>query len=295
MRDAFPKIDYRRGLLLVFLSAAFSIPARASEADAIAISQNIQARHIPYGTIIDPVFASPGSDQIVSYTRCGDSALWTGYYLAAESFRYKVTRSPEAFRNLKRALDGLGYLVNITGNNVLARCLVPVDSPYATAITQEEAQHGIYLNNKGTPPDYWVGNTSRDQYVGVFFGLSVAYEMVDDAAVRSSISTLTTRLLDFLRGHNWLVVMPNGKISTLFVGRADQQLSLLQVGRQVNPSRFSSAYDRARLLTSFTVIAPISLEVLSNNAYFKFNLDYASLYNLIRLEHSSFDVFYRKA
>src|SRR5436853_249616 len=48
--------------------------AHAAEADALAISANIQARHLPFGTIIDPVFASPGSDQIVAYTRFGESA-----------------------------------------------------------------------------------------------------------------------------------------------------------------------------------------------------------------------------
>jgi hypothetical protein len=70
--------------------------ALASEADAVAISANIQARHMPFGTILDPIYASAASNQIIGYTRCGDSALWTGAYLAAEAFRYKVTQSPDA-------------------------------------------------------------------------------------------------------------------------------------------------------------------------------------------------------
>jgi len=48
---------------------------RASEPDALAISANIQARHMPFGTLLDPIYASPTSQQIVGYTRCGDSAL----------------------------------------------------------------------------------------------------------------------------------------------------------------------------------------------------------------------------
>src|SRR5579871_5632659 len=67
-------------------------PANAAEPDALAISANIQARHMPFGTILDPVFASPASNDITAYTHCGDSALWTGAYLAAEAFRYKVTQ-----------------------------------------------------------------------------------------------------------------------------------------------------------------------------------------------------------
>ncbi len=145
--------------------------------DALRISTNIQARHLPFGTILDPVFAAPNSQNIVSYTRCGDSAIWTGHYLAAEAFRYKVTGSPEALANVKRALAGIGSLADVTGTNLLARCLVPIDSPYAQAITQEEQHHGIFTSTTGSQGWYWVGNTSRDQYSGVFFGLGVAYDM----------------------------------------------------------------------------------------------------------------------
>ena len=53
--------------------------AQAGEADALAISANIQARHLPFGTVLDPVFLSVASDRIVGYTRCGDSAIWTGH------------------------------------------------------------------------------------------------------------------------------------------------------------------------------------------------------------------------
>src|SRR4051794_18515463 len=107
--------------------------ARAAEADALAISKNIQNRHFPHYTLLDPIFDSATGDHIVSYTRCGDSALWTGFYLAAESFRYSVTHSPDAVANARRALAGLKALADVTGNNVLARCLIPEDSPYGAA------------------------------------------------------------------------------------------------------------------------------------------------------------------
>src|SRR5271166_6282134 len=87
--------------------------SRAAESDALAIAANIQARHIPFQlTVIDPVFAAPDSDQIVGYTRCGDSALWTGHYLAAEAFRYSVTQAPDALANIRSAIAGIAALVN---------------------------------------------------------------------------------------------------------------------------------------------------------------------------------------
>jgi hypothetical protein len=265
----------------------------ASEADAIAISKNIRARHMPFGTILDPIFATPDSDEIVGYTHCGDSAIWTGHYLAAEAYRYNVTRSPEALDNVRAALVGIESLLDVTGTNLLSRCLIPMASPYAQAIIKEEASHAVYQNNQFGWS--WIGGTSRDQYSGVFFGLGVAYDLVDDQQVRAGIAPLTTLLLDFLRGHDWSVTMPDGSISTTFIGRADQELSFLQVGRHVNSARFSTAYDLNRFFLSPLVIAPISIEVLDNNSYFKFNLDSIDLFNLIRLEGSSFGGIYRQA
>jgi uncharacterized protein (TIGR03437 family) len=277
---------------IVFAVAVFSaiIPGGASlavaaDADAVAISSVIQARHLPYGTVMDPVFAAPGSTLIVSYTRCGDSAIWTGHYLAAEAFRYKVARSPDALANVKSAVAGLKSLVDVTGNNLLARCVVPLSSPYAQSIISEEQHNGIYTNSAAGL--YWIGNTSRDQYSGVFFGLGIAFDMVDDAAVKASAADLLTRLLDYLQGHAWTVFMPDGTPSTTFAGRADQQLSFLKVGSHVNPSKFSNIYDFQKLLLSLSVLAPIALEVQSNGSYFKFNLDSINLYNLIRLDSSS--------
>ena len=117
----------------LFIAALCALPLCGSEADALGISANIQQLHLPYGGILDPVFAAPDSNQIVGYSRCGDSAIWTGHYLAAESFRHKVTRSPDALANVLNAERGLRAMMDVTGTDLLARCLVPVDSPWAAA------------------------------------------------------------------------------------------------------------------------------------------------------------------
>jgi len=36
-----------------------------------------------------------------------------------------------------------------------------------------------------------------------------------------------TRLIDFLSGHAWTVVMPNGSIATTFLARPEEILALL--------------------------------------------------------------------
>lgn len=270
-----------RLLPLLLVAAA----AHAAEADALRISREIEARHMPYGTILDPVFSAPGGGMIVGYTRAGDSAIWTGHYLAAESFRYAVTRSPEALAAVKRALVGIRSLAEAPGTGLLARCVLPVDSPYAAGILAEEAHHGHSTSLLDGRFVYWIGNTSRDQYSGVFFGLALAYDLVDDAEVRRTAAALVTRLLDFLRDNNWAVKLPDGSLSTVFWGRADQQLALLAIGRHVNPGRFDDDYKWARIFSSRFVVTPVAAELLDkHNSYFKFNLDFINLFNLVRLE-----------
>jgi uncharacterized protein (TIGR03437 family) len=230
---------------------------------------------MPFGTILDPVYASPTSNQIVGYTRCGDSALWTGAYLAAEAFRYKVTQSADALNNVKTALAGLKALADVTGDNRLARCMVLASSPYAAGIESEEAANTIHQN----PPWIWVDNTSRDQVVGAFFGLGAAYDVVDDATVESDIADLATRLIGFIAQHQW---SPNDDISNTFALRPEELQMLLQVARHVNPSNSISGP-----LLVLPVETAVLVDVQSNSSYYKFNLDYMTFYNLVRLQNNS--------
>ena len=267
--------------------------AVASEADALAISANIQAKHLPFGTVLDPIYASASSDQITGYTRCGDSAIWTGHYLAAEAFRYGVTGSPDALANAKGAVAGLKLLADVTGINLLARCLAPKDSPFAAGIASEEKANGIYTNSSAGY--IWVGNTSRDQFVGAFFGLAVAYDQITDAPTRAAIADLVTRFVGFLSGHGWNIAMPDGSVSTTFLLRPDELLMLMQVAEHVNPSALSAADELMRPALVGAMGIPITVDTLSNSSYFKFNLDYITLYNLIRLESGDALSVYRQA
>jgi hypothetical protein len=288
-----------RSLIHRILVAVLSVlvvvaPSHASEQDAVAISRNIRALHMPHRTLIDPIFESAGNSEVDRYTRGGDSAIWTGHYLAAEAFRYGVTRSPEALANARKALGGIRWLVDVTGKDLLARCLVPIDwedTFDGKSIITEEQGHGIYEGPVRGRPHYWVGNTSRDQYCGVFFGLSVAYETIGEAdhpKVRPLIRRIVTKLLNNLVSNDWAVVMPDGTVSTVFTGRFDQQLCLLQVGRQVDPAAFESLYERHRSRYADLVAIPVAYDCLDEHgSYFKFNLDYINLYTLIRLEEGA--------
>lgn len=164
----------------------------ATEPDAIAISANIQRLHVPYGTMIDPVFASsdpasPDFTRLVSYTRAGDAAIWTGHYLAAEAFRHGVTKSREALRNVRSTIAGITGLVDVTGTDLLARFYMPTTSPCVADITAGEQRHTRREGTIGGQPYYWWGNTSRDQYSASSSVPGVAYDLVDDQGTRRRV------------------------------------------------------------------------------------------------------------
>jgi hypothetical protein len=280
---------------------------RPTQSAADAISSNIQNLHLvaefPNATIVDPRFASgdpadPGYNEVVGYAHAGDAAIWTGHYLAAEARRFEVTRSQVALANLQRALDGIQGLVDVTAAamptnpGLLARFLWPDTWWYGDQMAADEASHGVYRGTAGGVPQRWLGNTSRDQYAGVFFGLAIAYDALSAAAdetVRANgqdrIRGLVTRMLDFLIRNGWNVRMPDGSFSTTFFQRPDQRLALLQVGRHVNPERFELVYQAERVADAPTVGLPIAAECQDpHGSYFKFNLNHITLYNLIRLE-----------
>jgi hypothetical protein len=269
-----------------------AVAATPTEADAIAISQVIQQRHWPYLTLLNPRFVTGDSTSPdfmtlapSGYTQAADNAIWTGHYLAAEATRYAVTGSPDALANAKKALRGITALIDVTNTDVLARFLIPRSSPYADAILSEEAHEGIYESTYQKQPYAWLGGTSRDQYSGVFFGLGVAYDMIPIGRVRGEIRRDVSRMLANLIANGWSVRMPDGSYSTTFLQRPDQQLSFLQVGRRVDSTRWSLAYQSFRAANAALVQAPIATECQDPyGSYYKFNLDHINLYNLIRLE-----------
>ena len=264
---------------------ATEIPVPDFERTAEQISSRIRDVHIPYGTIIDPVFESPESDLIVSYTRTGDSAIWTGHYLAAEAFRYRVTGNRDALANVAAAIAAIRGLVDITGTEVLARVAVPAHSPYAADIQKEEGGHGVFQGRLNGQDYFWIGNTTRDQYSGVMFGLGVALEMVAETSLQREITELIVRLVRYLIDHAWAVCMPNGRISTVFVQRPDQQLAFLQIARRAAPKEFGSKYRKLAAAVSGLTAVPIAYELLDDHhSYFKFNLNTINLYSLLRFE-----------
>jgi uncharacterized protein (TIGR03437 family) len=256
-----------------------AVPAQSAEADALAIEANIVANHLPFGDLYDPVYASPTSNTVTGYSRCADAALWTGAWLAAESYHYAVNQSPTALANVKNAISAIQGLVDVTGDNQLARCMFSPGWQFAAGVESEESANGI---NQAPPTWVWVGNTSRDEVVGVFFGLAAAYDFVNDPGVHASIGPIAHLIAHYISGN--LYWSPDDDITTTFLDRPEELQMILDTTRDVNPGDTISG--------PFFNPVPFDSGVLldvngGNGSYFKFNLDYMTFFNLVRYNPNS--------
>lgn len=149
--------------------------------------------HLPHGMVVNARFADAALGKLTAYDGLVDSALWTGTWLAAESWRYLATGAPDA---AARVADGVAVLhraFGVTGiPGYLARYVLPVGStepiPWTCGMKHHcnaEWQGKLY---------HWRGDTSRDQYTGVMLGLMLAYRASPDAAVKATIREDVVRL-----------------------------------------------------------------------------------------------------
>ena len=143
----------------------------------------IRKFHLPAGTMADSRFATTSYKKVVSYHGAGDSAIWTGTYLAGEALRLKVTGSPDAQKNVEALVEAIHRLFEVTGHaGFLARYTAPINSSdpaIKKLYTPTDPRHHK-VKYKGQ--DYfWSGNTSRDQYQGVMMGYSLAYDALSSA------------------------------------------------------------------------------------------------------------------
>jgi len=135
-----------------------------------------------------------------------DAAIWTGCYVAAEAFRWKVTGDPEARQRLMASLNALHLLHQVTGKSGLfARAL-----RRATGRTRQE--RGRWRQGKKPYQEYrWMGDVSVDQVDGVFFGYAIAFDLLEEPTVRAEIASTVAAVAEHLLDHRMKIIDVDGE------------------------------------------------------------------------------------
>lgn len=110
----------------------------------------------------------------------GDSAIWTGTYLAGEALRLMTTGAADARANVIALVETLHLWFNVAGEpGLLARFAAPVDDHPLVGMDCGQRRIHCDVLYGGERYDY-SGHISRDQYQGVMLGFALAYEALGE-------------------------------------------------------------------------------------------------------------------
>jgi hypothetical protein len=242
-----------------------------------------------YGGNAHARFVDETYSAVTGYEGIGDSCIWTGTYLGGQAMRYRVTGDPAALDNVRRmvrALDGFlhvtgtpGFIARYRGSQALlplyggdgwcdgySRCHRVTDGPYAG--------------------DFWVGETSRDQYTGWFFGMALAYDVDESEETRATIRADVSEVLNTLIDQDWTIRdeadEPTDAAPQVLL---PMQMAWLVVGYHVTGDGRFATEMRARLLDSRRTALRLATIALPNRyaQYYGNNLSHTNWYTLLRL------------
>lgn len=179
---------------LLIISAQDAAGATASEFFALRtaadttspgwLEQKAREYNIDYQKRFSPYGLSLEIDGSGAYESYGDSAIWTGTYLAGAAYYYAVTGEEFARHNLDKALAATTKLREITGVPGLIARAYEFDEwkgKRAKPYIQDNPAGNSYVLTDG-PYKGWrfISTASRDQYTGVFWGNATVFDLFDD-------------------------------------------------------------------------------------------------------------------
>ena len=141
---------------------------------------------MPFGGLADARYKTEEHKEIVKYDGVGDSAIWTGTYLAGESIRYMVDGSVAARENVIDMVNTLHRFFNVAGTpGLLSR--YTYESQYRSDMGEKLFGSPLCESDDifcdilydGKLYDY-KGHISRDQYQGILMGYSFAYDALGE-------------------------------------------------------------------------------------------------------------------
>lgn len=178
------------------------------ETKARAYNVDYQNRFSPNGLTLE-------IDGNGAYHAYGDSAMWTGTYLAGAAYYYAVTGEDYARANLEKALDATTRLRLITGVPGLIARAYEFDewkpkrnAPY---IADDPSRNSYAVKDGPFAGGRFLSTASRDQFTGVLWGNATVFELFDDASLRARASENITSMAAHLWDNKMHIMDADGR------------------------------------------------------------------------------------
>ncbi len=185
--------------------AVSNLPATSTNARARAYQTWLRKDGLPFGGVANAHYSDPGVFSKVDVENdIGDSALFTGTYLAAEALRLRATGSSEARASVERLVRTMHLFANVSGEaGILARYALKSGATLPFAIPDLDCSASrVHCKTPYAGETYdFIGDISRDQYQGLMLGYAIAYEALGSAGedsralIRADVVTLVTELM----------------------------------------------------------------------------------------------------
>lgn len=179
----------------------------------------VRARHVRRGFVTSCGLKTPGDPSGGHIPEASDNdGLWTALYIAAQSFRYAVTKEPEARAFAKESMEALLDLVRLSGYpGFPARAIVRQDEVGVTGINLEETVRvegetdRIWYKSPTHPDVLCKGDTSSDELDGHYFAWFIYHELVADADEKREIARIVAAVTDNLLRNEYTLVGHTGR------------------------------------------------------------------------------------
>jgi ligand-binding sensor domain-containing protein len=156
-------------------------------ADKAAIYQkDLESRDRRHGYVTIMHLQSPGMLEGAMQEISDNDGLWTALYIASQSFRHAVTKSPEARAQASRSMKALLRLESITGiSGFPARAICNVNEPQfgRRSLRSDSEWHESPIERDW----YWKGETSSDELDGHYLGWHLFYDLAASEAEKAEV------------------------------------------------------------------------------------------------------------
>jgi hypothetical protein len=222
----------------------------------------VRKRHIRHGFNATLGYMKDGNVGGGSLEDSDNDGLWTSMYMGAEVFRYAVTKSEDALRNLRESMEAMERLYTING----------VKGFPSRSFERRGYKYDDQPWRRASHPEWdWKSTTSSDEAIGHMFIFGAIAELVDDQDLKKRAIVMMDSLMQHVVDHDMYLVDWNGEPTRW--GRWNPEYvnaRPLMVGdRKINASNIVSMLQTAYHFTKKEVYREKAFELMNKYGYYK--------------------------
>jgi hypothetical protein len=164
---------------------------------AMFFEKQVRERHIRTGFNATVSGMKDGDVTTGSMEDSDNDGLWTSMYLAAETFRYSVTRSSDALQNVRESLDAMERLYTINS----------IPGFPSRSFERRGYKYQDSAWRRAEDPEWdWKSTTSSDEAIGHIFAFGAIAELVEVPEIKNKAIMLIDTLMSHILKNRFYMI-----------------------------------------------------------------------------------------